>query len=143
MKDQLIALIGKPYGEFCISPTGKWLGGTLTEVRDDGLTIVFDVRDEMCNPFGALHGGIITTMLDELIGASVATLAGYENWFTTLNISIDFLAGAKLGDQVTAAAHIVRKGKNICHIEARLTRNGKLLAKATSNMANTHNPIRG
>ena len=141
MKEALTALIGSPYASFAISPVGRWLGGTLTEVREDGITIAFEVREEMCNPFAVLHGGIITTMLDEVIGASVATVAGYENWFTTLNISIDFLASGKHGDTVTAAAYLVRKGRNICHIEARLTRDEKLLAKATSNMANTHQPI--
>jgi acyl-coenzyme A thioesterase 13 len=135
--------IGQPYADFCLSPAGAWLGGTLAEVRDDGLTMSIPVRPEMCNPFGALHGGMASAMMDELMGASVAVCGGYTTWFTSVNLSVDFLNSGKAGDTVLVAAHIIRKGKNIAHIEASILRESdkKILAKATTNMANTFREI--
>ena len=135
--------IGQPYAEFCLSPAGAWLGGILTEARDDGLTMAIPVRPEMCNPFGALHGGMASAMLDELMGASVAVCSGYTTWFTSVNLCVDFLNSGKPGDTVLVSAHILRKGKNIAHIEARIIRESdqKILAKATTNMANTFKNI--
>ena len=135
--------IGEPYADFCLSPTGAWLGGTLTEVRDDGIAIAFVVRPEMCNPFGVLHGGIAATMMDEVIGASLACCGNYDTWFSSVNLHTDFLNSSKQGDTVEASAYIIRKGKNIANVEGRLVRlsDQKLLAKATSNLANTFKPI--
>ena len=114
--------IGVPYADFCLSPAGAWLGGVLTEVREDGLTLQIPVRPEMCNPFGVLHGGMASAMMDELMGASLAICGGYTTWFTSVNLCVDFLNSGKAGDEVLVSAQIIRKGKNIAHIEAQIVR---------------------
>jgi acyl-coenzyme A thioesterase 13 len=129
---------GKAFGS--PSPVGSWLAGTLIQASHGNLTVAYTVRPDFLNPAGVMHGGIYATMLDDTLGAAVYALGG-EYMFTTLNLNIDYLAAAKLGDTVTITAHIIRAGKNIVHCEARLTNNdGKLLAKATSNLAKTHIP---
>ena len=118
------------------SPTGRWLGGTLTDVELGCLTWQCVVRDEMTNPAGVLHGGMISTMLDDIIGATVFSL-GVDYFFTSINLNVDFLSSARRGDVVTVKTHVVRQGENVIHITADLTREDKLLAKASSNMIKT------
>jgi acyl-coenzyme A thioesterase PaaI-like protein len=70
----------------------------------------------------------------------VACLGG-DTFFTTLNLSIDYLSGARIGDVITATTHINREGKNIVNIDCVITNaEGKLLSKGTSNLIKTTIP---
>jgi acyl-coenzyme A thioesterase 13 len=116
-----------------ISPTGRWLLGTLTKAEDGDFNVTYTVREDMTNPMAGLHGGIITTMIDDVTGMMV--FASTQAFYSTINIAIDFLSGARVGDVLVCNARIVRRGRNIINTEATLAReDGKLIAKATSNM---------
>ena len=119
------------------SPVGRWLNGTLRVVEEGSLTIEFVVREDMTNPVGILHGGIAAAMMDEVLGITVYSL-GHENFYTTVNLHIDYLSSARMGETVRVQSHIIRKGRNIVHADCRMTNpEGKLLAKATTNMLET------
>ena len=119
------------------SPVARWLNGTLKAVSEGSLTVEFTVREEMTNPMGILHGGISAAMMDDVLGATVFSL-GEENFFTSVNLNVDYLSSAKLGEVVTVQSRVVRKGRNIIHAECQVTNaEGKLLVKCTSNLLQT------
>ena len=119
------------------SPLGRWLRGTLLAADVDSCSVAYVVRPEMTNPAGILHGGIMAAMLDDLIGITVHLAAG-DTFFASVNLAIDYLAAAKVGDEVIARTRIVRRGKRIVNAEGTLELpNGTLLARATSNLAAT------
>ena len=134
--DRLKSLVGKP---FISSPSlfGRWLNGTLLEVERGSMTFSFEVRDDMTNPLGTLHGGATAGIIDDIIGLTAATF-GQENFYVTINLSIDYLSGAKVGDVIVAKSQTIREGKNISNIEC-IVKNadGKIIAKGTSNMMKT------
>ena len=120
-----------------ISPLGRWLNGTIRAVDAGRLVAEYVVRDELTNPAGVLHGGAASAMLDDLIGAMVFTL-GREFAFTSVNLNVDFLHAARLGDTVTVTAEVVRAGKNIIHCEGRIVAaDGKIIAKCVTNLIQT------
>ncbi|GAB3495919.1 hypothetical protein GCM10027341_13940 [Spirosoma knui] len=120
-----------------ISPFGRWLNGTLRAVEVGRLVADYTIREDMTNPAGVLHGGAAAGILDDLIGAMVFTL-GRENAFTSVNIAVDFLHAARIGEVVTATAEVVRAGKNIIHCEGRIVAaDGKLIAKCATNLVQT------
>ncbi|MCC6616809.1 MAG: PaaI family thioesterase [Anaerolineae bacterium] len=130
--DALQALIGQPFTEGP-SPLGRWLGGVLRAAEPGSISMAYTVREEMTNPAGVLHGGMIASMMDELIGMTVFTTTG--RYHASVNLSIDYLSSARVGDVVICTTRIVRQGRQIVHAEASLTReDGKLLARATSNL---------
>jgi len=134
---QLQAYIGKPASE-SKSPVGRWLNGTLTDVREGSMEVEFTVREDMTNPMGGLHGGIAATILDEVVGTMVYAL-GREFAFVSVNLNCDFLHGAKIGDIITAKSWVVRSGKNIIHVEGKIVDlEGKIIAKCSSNMIQTN-----
>lgn len=136
------ARIGKPMTD-SPSPFATWLEGTLIEVAEGYLKVSFEVRREMTNAVGILHGGVSAGMLDEVLGAMIYTL-GNEYVFVTVNLSVDYIGMAKIGDTLTAEARVVRKGRSIINAEATLhNAEGKLVAKATTNYAVTNIPIGG
>jgi len=133
---RLISLKGKPFSE---SPSlfGRWLGGTLTEVERGSMTFSFEIRPDMTNPLGTLHGGVTAGIIDDIIGLTAATF-GQENFYVTVNLSIDYLSGAKVGDIIVAHSQTIREGRNISNIECVVKhKDGKIIAKGTSNMMKT------
>ncbi|WP_338876787.1 PaaI family thioesterase [Spirosoma sp. SC4-14] len=120
-----------------ISPMGRWLNGTLRSAEYGRLVVEYLVRDEMTNPAGVLHGGAAAAILDDLIGATVFTL-GREYAYTSVNLTVDFLHAARVGEVITASSDVIREGKNIIHGEGRIVAaDGKIIAKCSTNLIQT------
>jgi len=124
------------------SSVGNWLAGTLHEVKEGEVTVKFDIRKEMTNPVGTIHGGMISLMCDEVIGMTCFSLYN-EFHFTSINLVVDFLSAAREGDTLEVCAKVVRKGRTIINLECTvIDQKGKLIAKAQQNMAKTHIQLR-
>lgn len=137
--EMLQASIGKPMNHFA-PPLTEWLGGTLLKAEHGAFEMSFTVRNEMTNPAGMLHGGIHAAILDDTIGMTVATL-GLANLYVSVNLSIDFLAPARVGEVVISKTKIIRAGKTIVNATAEIyNEKGQLLSRAMSNLANTGMP---
>ncbi len=123
------------------NPISSYLDGTLLKASAGSITAEFTVRTDQCNHANVLHGGIVTTILDEIMGMTLITVE-IEHLYVTINLHVDFLFGAKAGEKVTAVSEVFRVGKKIANIEAKLyNEEGKLLAKSTSNLAATSIPV--
>jgi uncharacterized protein (TIGR00369 family) len=115
----------------------KWLDGTLLAVEEGSLTVEFDVRPDMCNPGRILHGGIATTLMDDVIGMTVASM-GMEYFYSSINLSVDFLYAVPMGGKVTVKSQLIRAGKKVINIEAKVYDEAqRVIAKCTSNMGVT------
>ena len=123
------------------APIGKWLDGTLVKAEAGKLTAEFIVRPDFLNHAGVIHGGVISAMLDEMMGMTLIT-AKIDHLYVTINLYIDFLFGAKANEKITVTTEIHRVGKKIANVEAKLhNAEGKLLAKGVSNLAATSIPF--
>ena len=123
------------------NPISTWLDGTLKKAEMGSISVEFVVREDQCNHAGVLHGGIISTMLDELMGITLITIE-IDFLYVTINLHVDFLFGAKAGETVTVTSEVFRVGKKIANVEAKMyNAAGKILAKGTSNLAATSIPI--
>jgi uncharacterized protein (TIGR00369 family) len=97
----------------------------------------FDVRPEMANPTGLLHGGMQCGMMDDVMGITCATL-GYEGFLITIDFHVDYLGKVKVGETVRVAASIQREGRNIVNAHADIFDvDGNLIATANSNLLKT------
>lgn len=134
--DMLRARIGTQLDDIP-SPLGVWLGGTLRGVLDDGLEVAFTVREEMTNPAEVLHGGIVAAMADEMVGSTVLIFSG-GRYHASVNLSVDFLAPARVGETVIARSRVIRQGRRLVNAECTLRNgDGQILARATSNLIAT------
>jgi uncharacterized protein (TIGR00369 family) len=123
------------------NPISAWLDGTLKKAELGSISVEFEVREDQCNHAGVLHGGIISTMLDELMGMTLITVE-IDHLYVTVNLHVDFLFGAKAGEIVTVTSEVYRVGKKIANVEAKMyNADGKILAKGSSNLAATSIPI--
>ena len=84
------------------------------------------------NPFGALHGGVYSSLID-----SAATLAAYcslpeENGMISIDLHVDNIATTKTGVLI-AEGRLLKAGRTICFTEAVIKdETGRLLAHGTS-----------
>lgn len=116
------------------SPAGNWLQFTLEQIEKGSATISLEVREEMTNPYGNIHGGMMALVMDEVIGWGVVSLDTANN-YTSLNLNVDFLYAIKKGDRLRATSKVVRAGKKIIHVECHVyDMNNTLLGKASSNL---------
>jgi uncharacterized protein (TIGR00369 family) len=123
------------------NPISAWLDGTLKKAELGSISVEFEVREDQCNHAGVIHGGIISTMLDELMGMTLITVE-IDHLYVTVNLHVDFLFGAKAGEIVTVTSEVYRVGKKIANVEAKMyNADGKILAKGSSNLAATSIPI--
>lgn len=120
------------------SAAGNWLAGTLLSVDAQQISVAYQIREDMCNPGRILHGGIASLMLDDVIGMG-NFVAGSEFLMTSINLTVDFLSAAQIGERVEVTATMVRSGANLNHWEAVIRKeSGKIVAKASSNLIKTH-----
>lgn len=131
---KLTSIIGEVYHT---SPEtfGSWLSGILVQAEEGIVEMEFIIRQEMCNPAGVLHGGVIAAMLDEVAGITVYSL-GHTNYHTSVNLVVDFFAPSLPGHRIKARGKMIKRGKKISHLHAQLTHSetGRLLAHASTNV---------
>lgn len=119
------------------SPAGNWLGLTLEAITKGEATVSLPIKKEMTNPYGHIHGGMMSLVIDEVIGWAVVSLES-PNHYTSLNLNVDFLYAIKEGERMYATATIIREGKKIVHAECTVkNEGGTILAKAASNLVVT------
>ncbi|MEZ5037134.1 MAG: PaaI family thioesterase [Chitinophagales bacterium] len=115
-------------------PIIKFLNGSIVEVNEGQLIFEFTILETQLNPNGILHGGVIATMLDELMGGATWTL-NKPYPFATINLQVDYLSPAKVGEVIRGEANVIKAGSTVVHAEAKLYNSKNLvIAKATSNL---------
>ena len=79
----------------------------------------FLVEKGHCNFNGMLHGGMMMSFADEMMGHYVWN-AVEKRRCATISLNFDFLAGAKQGDWIDLNCNITRKGMSVVFIRGEL-----------------------
>ena len=129
--------IGKPYQNIR-SAAGGHLQYTIERISEGQVTVSMIVRDILTNPSKQIHGGMISMLIDEIAGLAFYTQGGISTIYTTLNLHIDYMHSAYLGEKIVASASVMKTGKKIANIHCEV-RNAEnvILAYGTTNLANT------
>ena len=87
----------------------------------DEFVLGFRVRQNMCNPAGGLHGGMMMTVADLVGGMGGSRLAGIKKFMPTVSMTFDFVAPARVGDWVEGRAELVRATRSLLFTHIYLT----------------------
>ena len=86
------------------------LGLRIVEVRPGRVRVAMAVRADMVNGHGLCHGGLVFTLADS---AFAFACNSYDESTVAAAASIDYLAAARAGDELTAeAAELWRSRRN-------------------------------
>ncbi len=99
--------------------TSKY-NGKIIFVKRGEIELEFEIQPEMTNPLGLLHGGMQCTLMDDTIGVAAALL-GYDSFSISINLQINYLGKAKIGDNIRVCAKIIREGRNLLHASAKIS----------------------
>lgn len=90
-------------------PFSRMIGARLTRVGDDGVSLVVDIRDDLRQQYGYIHGGVLSYLADNALTYAAALGLGAD--IITSGFSIEYLAPADDGRELVADAVLVHSGR--------------------------------
>lgn len=87
-------------------------------------------REPHVNGRGFVHGGLIMALCDNAMGLSCVQAAGGEASMLTVNMTVDFLEAAQIGQWLTFETEFVRPGGTLAFAQAFARADGVPCARA-------------
>ena len=115
-------------------PAAELVGFGPTYVTPGRVAFSYEPREEHYNTLGAVHGGILTTVLDTVMGCAISSKLDAGLAPVTIELKTSFVHPVTLGSGVLRAeGSVVHPGKRVATAEARLEgEDGTLYAHASS-----------
>ena len=113
-------------------PFSKLIGMRLIDLRPDEAVISIEMRDDLRQPSGVLHGGVTATLIDTAMAFAVRTRLAITEATATIDLTVHYLRPHLTGT-FTCTAKVLRAGKRIFTVSADVHGiDGKLIATAIS-----------
>lgn len=110
----------------------KLIGMRLIELKPDLATISIEMRDDLRQPSGVLHGGVTATLIDTAMAFAVRTRLGLHEATATIDLTIHYVRPHLEGTFI-CTARVVRAGRRIFTVSADVHNDeGKLIATGLS-----------
>lgn len=114
------------------SPFVGHLGMKLASIVDGHAAVVLPYDQRMTTLGDVVHGGAIAALIDSAATAACWAGAPVPEGMrgTTVAVTVNYIAAGRASD-LTAAAQVVKRGKNLCYADVDVTdASGAIVAKA-------------
>ncbi|WP_343712351.1 PaaI family thioesterase [Inquilinus sp.] len=102
-------------------PIADLVGFTLTEIGEGRVVLVLVPDESHYNPIGSVHGGVIATVLDTVMGCAVHSTLPAGRGYTTLEIKVNYTRPHRAGaGPVRAVGRVIHAGRQTAVAEATL-----------------------
>ncbi len=113
-------------------PFAQLMGMRLVDMRHNLAMIKIDMRDDLRQPAGLLHGGVTATLIDTAMAFAVITRLADDERASTVDLTVHYLRPHFEGT-FTCTARVVRAGRRIITVSADVVNEqDKLIATAIS-----------
>jgi uncharacterized protein (TIGR00369 family) len=113
-------------------PFARLIGMKLVGLKLDEAVIAIEMRDDLRQPSGVLHGGVTATLIDTAMAFAVRTRLPFDAATATIDLTVHYLRPHLTGT-FTCTGKIVRAGKRIFTVSAEVVNEeGKLIATGLS-----------
>jgi len=113
-------------------PFAKLIGMRLVDMRPNEAVIEIEMRDDLKQPSGVLHGGVTATLIDTAMAFAVRTYLTDTEPTATIDLTVHYLRPLVEGKAI-CTARVVRPGKRIFTVSADVhNEQGKLIATGLS-----------
>ncbi len=109
--------------------------GLETEAMEEGRVVfTFEASEQLANPFGTVHGGILATVLDSAMGMAAMTVMPEGATTTTATLEVKYVRPvATDAGTLRAEGVVVHAGRRVVTAEGRLVGSDeRLVATATT-----------
>jgi 1,4-dihydroxy-2-naphthoyl-CoA hydrolase len=102
---------------------GAFVGITTDEVGPGTMRCSVVVRDDLLNPFGLMHGGVMSALCDHMLGAVCYPVIPRGTWPATQEFKVNLLAPVRDGE-IRADARIMSISKRVVVVRIDVTNRG-------------------
>ena len=106
-----------------------FLGFETLEVGPGRMRCGLEVRPDLMNPFGTMHGGVVSALVDHVLGAVCYPVIAKGAWAATTEFKLNLVAPVREG-RVEAAAEILSLSKSTAVVRIDVTNGERLVALA-------------
>ena len=98
-------------------PYAHLLGIELDDISEGVATLGMDIRQELKQNHGVVHGGAIASLIDTAMAFATITLLAPREKVTTVDLTVSYLRPLTKG-RITARARVVRSGRRLFVVSA-------------------------
>ena len=117
-----------------VAPCSAWLGQELLELdmEEGWVKIGYRLGEPHYNRFGALHGGAIACVMDDVLAVATGLILKWGEIAPTLEMKVSYLNQGGPGRHV-GEARVIKRGRQINFLEGTLVNDaGKVIATSTA-----------
>lgn len=116
-------------------PFGRFLNMSV-ELGEPGRAVGYvEATDEHLNPYGIVHGGVVSALIDTAMGAAVAPMLNEGERCATIEMQVRFLRTAGVGT-LRAEAGVIKPGRTVFHVDCTVVDDdGRTVATGTATFA--------
>ena len=112
-----------------VSGLPAYLGIRTVELGPGTMTAELDVRPDLLNPFGTAHGGVLTALVDHVLGAVLYPLMPRGSWAATTEFKVNLLAPVRDG-VLRARSEVMAMTKRTAVVRIDVTNDDRLVGLA-------------
>jgi acyl-coenzyme A thioesterase 13 len=130
-----VAMTDIPSGFTRLESTSPFheLVGPFYERRDRATLIIgMPVAKKHINRRGAVHGGMICTLVDFAMGQAASTMTNPPRKVVTTSLSTDFAGNATDGDWIEAHVDVLRSGRRIVFVNCFVYHRSERIARGSA-----------
>ncbi|MCF8709420.1 PaaI family thioesterase [Rhizorhapis sp. SPR117] len=100
---------------------------------DGSIVVGCRIMPNMCNPSQVVHGGWVASLFDIALPLASRSVTPELNdhFFLTINLTVDYLSGARLGDWIELRARCLRRTKRMMFTDALMTVGDEIMARGS------------
>jgi uncharacterized protein (TIGR00369 family) len=106
-----------------------YLGIRLTETWPGGIRAEVVVRDDLLNPFGTLHGGVLAALCDHVLGTVCYPVIPPGAWAATTEFKLNYLAAVTEGT-LSVTSQVVSLTKRTAVVRIEVDNDGRAVCLA-------------
>ena len=108
------------------------LGWQVLEAEPGRIRVTFQGKPDFYNPVGFVQGGILTAMLDGVMGSAAVSLLDDNETIATLDMNTSYMQSVR-DVKLVAEGRVVHRGGATVYMDGNLTfEDGSLVATATA-----------
>jgi uncharacterized protein (TIGR00369 family) len=120
-------------GKLPFPPIGALMGMAPVSVQTGEVVFRCTPDESAYNPIGLVHGGLVCTLLDSVLGCAVQTTLPAGTGYTSLEIKVSYLRPVHSGDELLATGRVTKPGRRAAFAEGEVRDSqNRIVATATS-----------
>jgi uncharacterized protein (TIGR00369 family) len=84
------------------------------------------------NSRGLIHGGLIASLADNAMGYSCAQALGWEVSMVTINLSVDYVGSAGIGQWLSVESDVIKSGRTVSFAHCLVRADDVVIARANA-----------